>query len=81
MSKFLKDEKLPGTVRAASSKSVHEFHKLVQDRDSYSRMFYREVRNHRAPAPARAGTRRNTEYSHRVCASARSGTSTASTVS
>ena len=44
MSKFLKDEKLPGTVRAASSKSVHEFHKLVQDRDSYSRMFYREVR-------------------------------------
>ena len=77
--KLFKDDKLPGTLRAASCKSVQEFHKWVRQRDDYSRMFYREVRNHRAPAPARAGTRRNTEYSHRVCASARSGTSTAST--
>ncbi|RDX54272.1 amidase signature enzyme [Lentinus brumalis] len=43
MSKFFKDEKLAGTIRAASHKTVHEFHKLVQERDSYARMFYREV--------------------------------------
>ncbi|KAI0731186.1 amidase signature enzyme [Earliella scabrosa] len=41
--RFLKDAKLAGTVRAASAQSVHEFHKLVQQRDEYVRMFYREV--------------------------------------
>ncbi len=41
--KVFKDEKLAGTMRAASCRSVHEFHKLVQQRDEFSRMFYREV--------------------------------------
>ena len=39
----MKDKVLPGTVRAASSKPVHEFHKWVQQRDDYARMFHREV--------------------------------------
>ena len=42
--KLFKDDKLPGTLRAASCKSVQEFHKWVRQRDDYSRMFYREVR-------------------------------------
>ncbi len=76
MSKFFKDEKLAGTMRAASHKTVHEFHKLVQERDSYARMFYREVRlTHSSPrAPCSVLT-------FRSCASARSGTSTALTAS
>ena len=41
--RFLKDAKLAGTVRAASAQSVHEFHRLVQQRDEYVRMFYREA--------------------------------------
>ena len=42
--KLFKDDKLPGTLRAASCKSVQEFHRWVRQRDDYSRMFYREVR-------------------------------------
>ncbi|TBU30665.1 amidase signature domain-containing protein [Dichomitus squalens] len=41
--KLFKDDKLSGTVRAASCKSVQEFHNWVRQRDDYSRMFYREV--------------------------------------
>ncbi|KAI0741896.1 amidase signature enzyme [Daedaleopsis nitida] len=41
--RVFKDPKIAGTMRAASCKSVHQFHKLVQQRDEYSRMFYREV--------------------------------------
>ena len=43
--KLFKDDKRPGTLRAASCKSVQEFHKWVRQRDDYSRMFYREVRD------------------------------------
>lgn len=44
LARFVKDDKLPGTVRAAGTKSVQEFHKWVSQRDEYARMFYREVR-------------------------------------
>ena len=41
--KVMKDRVLSGTMRAAGTKPVHEFHKCVQQRDDYSCMFYREV--------------------------------------
>nr|VWO94633.1 Indoleacetamide hydrolase (IAH) (EC (Indole-3-acetamide hydrolase) [Ganoderma boninense] len=36
LARFVKDDKLPGTVRAAGTKSVQEFHKWVSQRDEYA---------------------------------------------
>lgn len=43
LARFAKDNKLPGTVRAAGTKTVQEFHEWVNKRDEYARVFYRQV--------------------------------------
>ena len=73
--KLFKDDKLPGTLRAASCKSVQEFHKWVRQRDDYSRMFYREVRlSSHQPNPI-------PRYAHLPGSCTRSGTRMGSTAS
>ncbi|KAH9888812.1 amidase signature enzyme [Cubamyces lactineus] len=43
LGKLYKDEVFPGTMRAACEKPVVEYHRWVQQRDEFVRMFYREV--------------------------------------